>query len=454
MNQDKIKLYVHGVPKGQDTWGLRDVNSIEAQYIRTFYSPGANDNEQMYVDIQQYDGRTSSYYTYKRGKTIDNDNRPGGYCAVTIRVDDYYYADIQNMFNLLKAAFEKYIVGSLLKQKSGSYQFLISKFEQKQDDLRRLESDIKVYLMNFSSNSDFLPLDGFKSNMQGQNRVINLIDATPAIATALVKSQGGVVVSMFCGTAKEQQINAQVDKRIKAVEDQARRDVDAARNQAMKQIEAHKKKEEEALRGAKDIRTQLESTKCELGETKEKLAKIKDILHGVNGNPQSTGNDHSTTKAFKRLYQLSCIMLVLSAIVLCFAIFFGFCRDWEVFDATAVESSEATTSETVDNAGSSKDTEQTADVAFPNEDLLKAEYSNARIDISFINNQKPMRISAKDYYPIHLLGVEPAQKRGQWQSSDFDIDGESIKPKHEGKCTISYVVDDITVVSRELNVAK
>lgn len=454
MNPDKIKLYVHGVPKGQDTWGLRDGNDIEAQYIRSFYNQGASGDAQMYVDIRQYDGRTSTYYTYKQEKTIDIDNRPGGYCAVTVRVDGNYYADIQNMFNLLKAAFDKYIVGSLLKLKSGSYQFLISKIEQKQDILRKLESDIQGYLMNFSSDSDFLSLDGFKNNMQGQTRVVNLIDATPAIVTPLVKSQGRIVVSMFCSTVKELQINAQVDNRIKAVEDQARRDIEAARAQASKQISALKKKEEETQRGAKDLRIQLESAKSKLAETTERLAKIKDILHGVTGNPQSPSLGHSAAKALKRLCLLSGIMLVLSVIVLCFAVFCGFGRDGKASDTTVVEDSNAIASETVDSAAPSKDAEQ-ADVDI-NENTLMAEYSNARIDISFIDDQKPMRLSVNNYYPVRLLKVKPEQKRGQWESSDFDIgiDGESIKPKHEGKCTISYVVDDVIVVSRELNVAK
>ena len=107
MSTYTINLYIHGVPSGQDVWGLRDSNGPEAQYIRSFYGQGLDGKSQMYVDIRQYDGRTSSYYTYKQDKTIDNtNNRPGGYCAITLRIDNYYYADIQNMFNLLKAAFD------------------------------------------------------------------------------------------------------------------------------------------------------------------------------------------------------------------------------------------------------------------------------------------------------------------------------------------------------------
>ena len=71
MSTYTFNLYVHGVPSGQDVWGLRDSNVPEAQYIRSFYGQSLDGKSQMYVDILQYDGRTSSYYTYKQGKTRD-----------------------------------------------------------------------------------------------------------------------------------------------------------------------------------------------------------------------------------------------------------------------------------------------------------------------------------------------------------------------------------------------
>lgn len=459
MSTYTINLYVHGVPSGQDAWGLRDSNGSESQYIRSFYgqSLGSNDKSQMYVDIRQYDGRTSSYYTYKQDKTIDNtNNRPGGYCAITLRIDNYYYADIQNMFNLLKAAFDKYLVGSILERKADGYRFIVSKIEQRQDILRTLEGEIQNYLMNFSSNSDFIPLplsSGVPNTTQGQARIINFIDATPTLVKSYIAAQSRIIVSMSCATSKELQINAQVDSRINAVKKQAQQDIEAAQKQARKEIEAHKKKEEEALNGAKGLRIQLDNCKRELNKTDDMLAKIKDVILKVP-NTQSPDNGHTPNKAFKRLYLLSCLMLILSAVALCLVIFYSTGRNDQ---APKVEDTEAISFESDDNAESSNTNEARAkdgEELLKKEDSLKAEYLNAKIDISYISNQKPMRYSVNDYYPVHLMGVGSEQKRGQWQSSDFEIDEDRIKPKHDGKCTISYVVDDITVVSRELNVAK
>ena len=456
MSTYTINLYVHGVPSGQDTWGLRDNNGPEAQYVRSFYGQGLDGKSQMYVDIRQYDGRTSSYYTYKQDKTKDSNNRAGGYCAITIRVDNYYYADIQNMFNLLKAAFDKYLVGSILESKSDEYQFVVSKIEQKQDFLRKLEGDIQNYLMNFSSDSDFIPLPlsaGVPNAAQGQARIINLVDATPALVKSHIAAQNRIIVSMSCATIKELQINAQVDSRINAIKKQAQQYIEAAQKQAKKEIDAHKKKEEEALKGANAIRIQLDNCKSELNKTDDMLAKIKGIIHNIP-NPQSPDNGHTPDKAFKRLYRLSCLMLTLSAVALCFVIFYS---TGQSNKAPKVEDTEAIHFGSDDNAEPTNSNEAEAKDAeefLKKEDSLKAEYRYAKIDISYISDQKPMRYSVNDYYPVQLKYVGSELKIGQWQSSDFEIDGDRIKPKHEGKCTISYVVDDITVVSRELNVAK
>lgn len=444
MSTYTINLYIHGVPSGQDVWGLRDSNGPEAQYIRSFYGQGLDGKSQMYVDIRQYDGRTSSYYTYKQDKTIDNtNNRPGGYCAITLRIDNYYYADIQNMFNLLKADFDKYLVGSILERKADGYRFIVSKIEQKQEILRTLEGEIQKYLMNFSSNSDFLPLNSIPNSTQGQTCVINLIDATPSLVKSYV-AKNRIVVSMSCPTSKERQINAQVDSRINAIKKQAQQDIEAAQKQARKEIEAHKKKEEEALKGSKNLHIQLESAKSELNDTKEKLARIKEILQGVNCPPQ-TSNGSQEKKYLKRLFGLSCIVLVISTAMLCFATFRGINQNANTKGNEITKAAEVAPDDSEDSTMPSEET---------NADSLKSVYEKARIDISFIDNQKPMRLSTNDYYPVQLLNVKQKQKRGKWQSSDFEIDGESIKPKHDGKCIISYVVDDVVVVSRELNVAK
>lgn len=59
-----IKLYIHGVPNGFDTWG---VESSDTYYIKSFYSGRAsnfNPPTQMLVEVKNLGSGTYCYYTY------------------------------------------------------------------------------------------------------------------------------------------------------------------------------------------------------------------------------------------------------------------------------------------------------------------------------------------------------------------------------------------------------
>lgn len=137
-----IKLYVHGVPYGQDIWGeLRD---DDRRYLETFYGRQANAHAQMLLEVMRLGDETNSYYTYFQNSNIKGNNgRPGSYFALTIRIN-YYYADIKNIYNLLEEAFNKYIVGTILEQTQTGYCFVVSRLNQKSDNcLRPLEREIE-----------------------------------------------------------------------------------------------------------------------------------------------------------------------------------------------------------------------------------------------------------------------------------------------------------------------
>ena len=114
MNYD-IKSYVHGVPKGQKLWGAGDADSLYLKnFYRQFSSPAL-----MLVEVKKFDKDVYTYYTYCRsGNITANDGRAGSYFAITLRIN-HYYQDIKNIYNLLDAAYNKFIVGTILKVSSG-----------------------------------------------------------------------------------------------------------------------------------------------------------------------------------------------------------------------------------------------------------------------------------------------------------------------------------------------
>ena len=142
----KIKLFVHGVPNGQDIWGNP---GEDAKYIEAFYGRKSNVPSQMFLEVMQFGGETYAYYTYfyYHDKIQDSTNRTGGYFALTLRIN-YYYADIQNIYNLLEAAFNKFVIGSVMEYTAGGgCRFMIPHFIQANDTFKALEKELQHYLM-------------------------------------------------------------------------------------------------------------------------------------------------------------------------------------------------------------------------------------------------------------------------------------------------------------------
>ena len=149
-----IKLFVHGVPNGQDIWGNP---GADAKYIEAFYGRKSNVASQMILEVMQFGGETNAYYTYfyYNDKIQDKQNRTGGYFALTLRIN-YYYADVQNIYNLLEAAFNKYIIGSVLEYTAGGgCRFLVSQLNQANENFLALEKELVHYLMQFSTTISF-----------------------------------------------------------------------------------------------------------------------------------------------------------------------------------------------------------------------------------------------------------------------------------------------------------
>ena len=196
-------MYVHGVPKGQDKW---NVEESDRNYIESFYGirkPSVS--TLMYVEVKKSGQITYCYYTYFHDKVRDCNGRPGGYIALTLRIN-HYYTDVQNIYNLLDAAYNKFIVGRIVRTDNEVIRFCVSDFSQEKAMLLDLEKELYKYLMQFSSDSDFVPLDGFVINGQNQSVDINILECNVQEVARYMKSNGSVSVSSLFPSKKEQQI--------------------------------------------------------------------------------------------------------------------------------------------------------------------------------------------------------------------------------------------------------
>lgn len=269
-----IKLFVHGNPDGQDIWGNP---GSDAKYIEAFYGRKSNVSSQMLLEVMQFGGETNAYYTYYyKGKLQEKGGRDTGYFALTLRIN-YYYKDIQNIYNLLEAAFNKYIIGSVLEYTSGGgCRFKISQFNQANDILSDLENELVHYLMRFSSDQDFVSLSGFKSNGQNECGMINLLEAAPNVVYSHVKSTGKISVSSLYPSSKEQQIIDKMNAEIKAVNNNAQQQISAAQQNAQQQIStAQQKAQQDVLAAQKEKEQGIQAVKNEYKEADKTIKTLK-----------------------------------------------------------------------------------------------------------------------------------------------------------------------------------
>lgn len=240
----QIKLYAHGTPNGHCTWGVGD---FDRYYINNFYGGRKSKvSIQMLVEVRQFDSSVYCYYTYLRtGNVCDNDGRSGGFFALTLRIN-YYYADIQNIYNVLDAAYNKYIVGTVVKVNDGAIKYLVTKFAQDKADerLKALEQELVRYLWQFSSKSDFVPLTGFKTNAQNGPEEVNVHECEMKDIAGRVKRNGSISVSPSYPSTKEQQLIQEKTNEINAVKAEAQRQIVAAQEKARNDVnEANRQKE-------------------------------------------------------------------------------------------------------------------------------------------------------------------------------------------------------------------
>lgn len=246
-----IKLFVHGVPNGQDVWGNP---GADAKYIEAFYGRKSYVSSQMFLEVMQFGGETGAYYTYyyNNSKLQEKGGRTGGYFALTLRIN-YYYADIQNIYNLLEAAFNKYIIGSVLEYTTGGgCRFKISQFNQTNDNLIALAKELEHYLMQFSCNQDFVSLNGFMSNGQNESGTINLLEAASNVVLNHVKSTGKISVSSLHPTSKEQQIISKMNSEVQAAITNAQQQIAAVQQKAQQDVQAAQRDKEQGIQAVKN----------------------------------------------------------------------------------------------------------------------------------------------------------------------------------------------------------
>lgn len=149
-----VELLVHGVPDGQDYYGIKD----EQTNMGLFYD-NSTESVKFIIETKKNGNNAYAYYTYLRYKgLIGAGGRPGSYFGLTLRIDKYYQGAI-HIFSLLDMLFNRYFVGTLLVPSGDGYKYLVPKFATKAAEIEKSQQALVQLVQTACVSTKFLDID-------------------------------------------------------------------------------------------------------------------------------------------------------------------------------------------------------------------------------------------------------------------------------------------------------
>lgn len=279
-----INLFVHGIPMGQAIWGAQ---GDDQRYCASFYGPSWDAPELMKVEAKNLGGSPCCYYTFVKGQNISDCNgRQGAYFALTLRFNAYY-ADFQNIYNILKAACDKLCLGLCLQEAGGQTRFKVADFQSIDKQLKDMEKRIIDYIGQFSVGEDIASFQGFPMNSTAAAPKANLHECSRPVAIECIRKAGKLIVSPWYLPVSAAKKVDQMEKDKQAAIQKAQQDIQlqrrqceaqltAARQQAASQEATLKSQHSEALnRCTAEWQQKVDELKRQYADTDKKIAEAR-----------------------------------------------------------------------------------------------------------------------------------------------------------------------------------
>lgn len=164
METKDMAIAISGVPKGQDFYGDEPV----ANYAKGLYRPDYTlaKHNLFIINVREEEGKYCFYYSYLIPRTLESDNRTGGYFALTLKMKEHYCEDLSRLYQLFKQVCDKMVTGVFLNKNK---KFLIDTFASRKDKCEELIKLFKQLLSsNFSSSFTKLESNSVKIKADGQ----------------------------------------------------------------------------------------------------------------------------------------------------------------------------------------------------------------------------------------------------------------------------------------------
>ena len=264
-----INLYVHGVPMGQKVWGPKGDDHI---YMSSFYGPKWDVPEVMKVEVMTFGGNTYCYYSFVKGqKVFDYQGRAGSYFALTLRINAFY-TDIQNLYGILKAAYDKMCVGLCISESEGSVKYLCSDFHSINANLKEIENHILKYISEFSIGDDILSIDRLVVGENGSIKSVNLHECTRLFAVEQIRQSGKLMVSPYYLSSGAARVLAQYKAEAQTIMEKSKQEIQIHEQTCQDKINDVTRRFQDELKETK------EQSQQRLSEVKEESErKISDI---------------------------------------------------------------------------------------------------------------------------------------------------------------------------------
>lgn len=443
-----INLYVHGVPMGHKTWG---VLGEDDNFIANFYSSKWPAKELMQVDIMECKGKVYSYYTFVKGQNVMGyDNRTGSYFALTIRMDAYY-ADLQNMYKILSAAYEKMCVGRLVQKQGEGIKFIVQDFAVLDNELKGMENRIISYIGEFSNNKDLVSFSGFKTNGQQAAQTENLLECDNAKALNTVKATGKISVSPYYPSKEvkelisknedemqklrqmtSQQINEAHEKasqQIRNIESKAKEDIASVRRQASEEMTRLKSQYSTVDKQMNELEQKLKQEKERSKQLQKEVKALKQAKDNVSTPYVNTDCNNNPHQGFgnKRSSILSSTLPFLNTLIIVGVASFLI---WKTPSDNSQELTKISANiAEIKNQISGKNA-QMVETRKQDKENVTSKLSNAQIyitDANYLSLRAPSKVVVKD------ASGKPV-KNGKWTTSDKEA---SVEDNHDGTALIT-----------------
>lgn len=443
-----INLYVHGVPMGHKTWG---VLGEDDNFIANFYSSKWPAKELMQVDIMECKGKVYSYYTFVKGQNVMGyDNRTGSYFALTIRMDAYY-ADLQNMYKILSAAYEKMCVGRLVQKQGEGIKFIVQDFSVLDNELKGMENRIISYIGEFSNNKDLVSFSGFKTNGQQPAQTENLLECDNVKALNTVKATGKISVSPYYPSKEvkelisknedemqklrqmaSQQINEAHEKasqQIRNIESKANEDIANVRRQASEEMTRLKSQYSSVDKQMNELEQKLEQEKLRTKQLQKEVKALKQAKDNVSTPYVNTDCNNNPHQGFgnKRSSILSSTLPFLNTLIIVGVASFLI---WKTPSDNSQELTKISANiAEIKNQISGKNA-QMVETRKQDKENVTSKLSNAQI---YITNANYLSLEAPSKVVVKDASGKPV-KNGKWTTSDKEA---SVEDNHDGTALIT-----------------